>query len=267
MQNGEKMKMKKKTIVLAAMIGSCIMAGNSFAGEWKTSPSGWWYQNDDGTYWVDGWQWIDGKCYYFTPDGYCLTNTITPDGNMVDENGAWIVNGIIQTQEETPTADSAANPSNIFALSSGSYYFSSGAGGWGTTMNLNADGSFTGSYSDTDMGVSEVTIYQCNFHGQFKNPVQVNEYTYQIELDGNIEIEPRTGGEFDIEDGILIHYIDSEPYGLETGRVFYLYLPGSPLSSLPEEFINWVWLDKTLDTLPFYGLYNIEGSYGFAHMN
>lgn len=30
----------KKKVVLAAIFGSCMMAGNAFAGEWKTAPSG-----------------------------------------------------------------------------------------------------------------------------------------------------------------------------------------------------------------------------------
>lgn len=89
--------MKLRKLLLAIMAGNCLMTNNVFAGEWKTSPSGWWYQNDDGTYWSDGWQWIDGKCYYFNENGYCLIDTITPDGQLVDENGAWIVNGIVQT--------------------------------------------------------------------------------------------------------------------------------------------------------------------------
>ena len=48
---------------------------------------GWWYQNDDGTYLKDGWKWVNGKCYYFTSDGYCLTGTQTPDGYTVDASG------------------------------------------------------------------------------------------------------------------------------------------------------------------------------------
>lgn len=32
------------------------------------------------------------------------------------------------------------------------FYFASGAGAWRTTMEITADGSFFGSYSDSDMG-------------------------------------------------------------------------------------------------------------------
>lgn len=33
------------------------------------------------------------------------------------------------------------------------FYFASGAGGWRTVMQIEADGSFSGEYSDSDMGL------------------------------------------------------------------------------------------------------------------
>lgn len=74
-----------------------------FAGEWKKDNVGWWYDNGDGNYSANMWQWIDGnndgmaECYYFDRAGYCLTNTLTTDGYVVNENGAWIVDGVVQT--------------------------------------------------------------------------------------------------------------------------------------------------------------------------
>jgi len=101
--------MKKKIFVL--MLSGLLAFTNiisSFAGSWLQDGTGWWYQNDDGSYPVNGWYWLDGngdgvaECYYFNAAGYCLINTVTPDGYMVDENGAWIVNGVIQTQKIVP---------------------------------------------------------------------------------------------------------------------------------------------------------------------
>lgn len=74
------------------------------AATWLQNEIGWWYQNDDFSYPVNGWYWIDGnndgiaECYYFDESGYCLISTTTPDGYTVDVNGAWIVNDIVQTQ-------------------------------------------------------------------------------------------------------------------------------------------------------------------------
>lgn len=85
------------TAILAGLM-AVSMSMTAFAGQWQQDAKGWWYQNDDKTYLKDGWKWVDGKCYYFTSDGYCLTGTQTPDGYTVDASGAWIVDGVVQTQ-------------------------------------------------------------------------------------------------------------------------------------------------------------------------
>lgn len=92
-------------MILAGVL-SAALAMPAFAGQWQQNETGWWYQNDDGTYPNSGWQWIDGKCYYFTPEGYCLTGTTTPDGYTVDASGAWTVNGTVQTQQPSGPAGS-----------------------------------------------------------------------------------------------------------------------------------------------------------------
>ena len=95
--------MKKLHLFLATITISLFSCITSFAGQWQQDSYGWWYQTDDGTYLNNGW--VDGKCYYFSPDGYCLQNTQTPDGYMVDENGAWVIDGIVQTQNQPPISD------------------------------------------------------------------------------------------------------------------------------------------------------------------
>lgn len=94
----------KKFYLTAAMtaVMSLAFAGIVFAGQWTQDAIGWKYQNDNTTYHVNGWQWVDNKCYYFTPEGYCLLNTTTPDGYTVDASGAWIVNGVVQLQQVEP---------------------------------------------------------------------------------------------------------------------------------------------------------------------
>ena len=76
-------------------------------GSWQQNSTGWWYQNADGSYPANEWKQIDGSWYYFNESGYMvasiwignyylgengamLTNTTTPDGYVVDENGLWI---------------------------------------------------------------------------------------------------------------------------------------------------------------------------------
>lgn len=83
------------------------MSMTAFAGQWQQDTIGWWYQNDDGSYFSNGWQWIDSdgdglaECYYFDTNGYMLASTTTPDGNQVNENGAWTELGLVRTKAVT----------------------------------------------------------------------------------------------------------------------------------------------------------------------
>lgn len=100
------MKNNKKEIQIA-LIAILIVFNTgitAFAGQWRKSLSGWWYDNGNGTWVSNGWKWIQNSsimfesCYYFDADGYCLMNTLTPDGKWVNESGAWVENGIVQEQ-------------------------------------------------------------------------------------------------------------------------------------------------------------------------
>lgn len=88
---------------ISAWILSFSLCVPAWAGSWQSDATGYWYQNDDSTYPVNCWQWIDGnydgiaESYYFNEHGYLLTSTTTPDGYTVDSNGAWIVDGVVQT--------------------------------------------------------------------------------------------------------------------------------------------------------------------------
>ena len=107
--------MKKLKLTLPAVIMTLAMSFTALASEWKQDDAGWWYQNADGSYTTNGWQWIDdnadgiAECYYFDANGYCLMNTTTPDNCSVNSDGAWIVDGIIQQQTvsapATPKSD------------------------------------------------------------------------------------------------------------------------------------------------------------------
>ena len=98
--------MKKKFAVVVVALGlSVFSAIPAFAAGWQNDNTGWWYQNDDGTYPASAWKWIDGnndgiaECYYFDQTGYVLTNTVTPDNCTVNNDGAWTVDGVVQTKQ------------------------------------------------------------------------------------------------------------------------------------------------------------------------
>lgn len=83
-------KLRGVKLLMATML-SLIMASSAFAGQWIKDGKGWWYQQDDGSYPVSRWmQDMDGAWYYFGADGYMLTDTTTPDGQRVNQSGAWV---------------------------------------------------------------------------------------------------------------------------------------------------------------------------------
>lgn len=107
--------MKRWKSWIAALCMTVSMTMTAFGAQWMQDNSGWWYQNDDGSYPTSSWQWIDGnqdglaERYYFDANGYCLINTWTPDGQLVDGNGAWIVGGVVQTQPVSLPANTASS--------------------------------------------------------------------------------------------------------------------------------------------------------------
>lgn len=148
------------------------------------------------------------------------------------------------------------------------FYFTSGAGGWMTTLTIEADGSFSGEFFDGELGLTDVdypngTMYECYFYGQFTQPVKVNNYTYSMRI-SELNYTEEVGKE-EIRDGML--YIYTDIYGLDGAEDILIYLPGAPLAELPEVFRSWVgyyYLENTTDTeLPFYALNNEAQQYGF----
>ena len=99
--------MKKMIHVFAAAIGLTVtLSMTVFAGQWQRNAQGWWYQNDNGTYPRNTWQYIGGAWYCFDGSGYMLhdvwagnyylgssgamlVNTVTPDGYRVGADGKW----------------------------------------------------------------------------------------------------------------------------------------------------------------------------------
>lgn len=145
--------------------------------------------------------------------------------------------------------------------------FSSGAGAWSTDLTLEPDGSFSGEYHDADMGDSgddypDGTMYTCTFSGKFTDIKQLDDHSYSLTLD-ELTSDYEQDKEW-VEDGV--RYVSSEPYGVEEGKNFVLYLPDTPTEGLDEEFLSWwpgQYQEDQSDTLGFYGLYNVDMGYGF----
>lgn len=161
----------------------------------------------------------------------------------------------------------ATDDGSVFRTLPSSFTFSSGAGAWATGLNLNPDGTFTGDYHDSDMGdmgdgYPNGTVYVCSFSGSFSAPVKISDFIYSMKLE-SFETETAPG-EITFENGI--RYIYSEPYGMENADEFLIYLPGTPVSEIAEEFLTWLFLEPGKTALPAdtYGIYNVSAQHGFT---
>ena len=152
-------------------------------------------------------------------------------------------------------------------------YFSSGVGGWRTAITINNDGSFSGNFHDSDMGITgegypNGTVSECKFEGKFTNIYQISNYAFSLTLE-SITTDNEQGHTY-IKDGTL--YETTYPYGLvninESGenKEFILYTPEAPIDKLPEMFLTWWPLrsnEEPLEKLSLYGLLNKKDEYGF----
>ena len=99
-------------LITAVVMFTAAMSVTAFAAGWTLgqgeNSARWWYDLGNGQYYglpdreVE-WQWLDGnrdgiaECYAFDSDGWMYADTTTPDGYTVDADGAWTVNGAVQT--------------------------------------------------------------------------------------------------------------------------------------------------------------------------
>ncbi len=183
------------------------------------------------------------------------------------------------------------DPDEVFAeMSDWMFIFSSGAGGWGTELFVNPDGSFTGRYSDSEMGSTGPgyeygTVYQCDFSGQFSKDVRsAGPLMHSLKIE-SIEYEQKPNTEEIIDN---IKYIYSGPYGIEgldsvTGYDAPLVFmeAGAVTSALNEEEMSWVsmnhfgcslgenwdYVEDVPEELPYAVLVNTVDDYAFFAEN
>lgn len=178
-----------------------------------------------------------------------------------DEIGAAIDGSDIRKEL---TSNAASFPNEPLYL-----MFTSGAGAWGSRLTLQPDGSFTGNYQDSEMGVNAEdypngTCYVSVFEGQFTDIEQISDYAWSMKLTKlSTEKEPDTSW---IEDGV--RYIATEAYGVADGEEFILYASGTPADELPAECRTWWpdayhWRNGKLDELLGWALYNVNTGQSF----
>lgn len=177
-----------------------------------------------------------------------------------------------QEPAEAEVVEETALPADLPAQ----FTFSSGVGGWWTELTLQPDGSFTGQYSDWNMGgvtpemeaeageaLPNGQCYRCDFTGTFGAIRQVSDVEYALVLtDLTCAQEPGTHA---VIDGAWIDY--TEPNGLEGGEEFRLYLPGRSTADFSESLQSWLTMPSALDAMPDpldrWCLYNVAADTGF----
>ncbi len=208
-------------------------------------------------------------------DTYCNNQNQKKDVVWYELNKDNINSQVVATASQTEST--AHKPTEVSDLTFADlvdmvFYFSSGVGAWQTEVKISADGTFNGYHSDADMGDTgsdypNGTQYFCSFSGKFSSLTKTGDYQYSMKCD--FITQEGTAGEVEIgEDGV--RYITSSPYGFDNADEFILYLPGKRIDELPEEFKDWVGSPRAtnfvgVDTLPFYGLYNVSGKQGFSN--
>lgn len=147
-----------------------------------------------------------------------------------------------ETEKAQSSLDSSATEDEGLSfsdLSGFQFLFTSGAGGWGTMLNIEPDGSFSGEYHDSEYGQSGVdydgSVYISKFKGTFSSLVKIDDNTYSMEVISlTTEDEPDTE---EILEGMRFVY--TLPFGIEEGGVFKVHLPDIDVSKLGDEFKMW----------------------------
>jgi len=153
---------------------------------------------------------------------------------------------------EQVTSQAARFPEETLSL-----VFASGAGAWGTELHLEPDGRFSGSYHDSDMGISDEnnypngTVFIDRYSGRFGDFIKIDDYTYLLTvLEETHEFEPNAEW---IEDGI--RFVSTSPENPDIGTEYVLCLPGKPLSEIPKSVKEWELGNDSENTLTGYCLY------------
>ena len=116
---------KAGRIAALALAAVMMIPSTAFAGTWtkgKIRTEDWKYIKDNGSY-ASGWLLIDGdkdgigEYYYFDQGGWLQVSAQTPDGYQTNEEGQWVVDGVVQHGQITgPAGAAGAGADAGFAL-------------------------------------------------------------------------------------------------------------------------------------------------------
>lgn len=133
-----------------------------------------------------------------------------------------------------------------------------------TTITIDADGSFKGSFSDVAYNESASdypngTVYYAKFSGKFTKIKKLGDTAYSLYLE-NINFDTPVGTE-EIVDGTKSIVV--KPQGITAETEYILHLPETPSADLHEVFLfSWPYRFEKPETLSCYGLYNTKSHDG-----
>lgn len=190
----------KKKLITAALTATMAMAMGitAFAGQWNSNSTGWWWTDDNGSYPVSTWRWLDGnqdgtfECYYFGADGYMLSDTTTPDGYTVNKDGAWTVNGGVQLQydlEDNGSDSEASEDDGEFSYSDSSDLTGTYVSDDGDYLEINvgAGDSLAAMYYDEDGNFKIIYSFSKISQTQYKDSSRSK--TINFLSDGSISMD------------------------------------------------------------------------------
>ena len=167
-------------------------------------------------------------------------------------------------------ATSAAMAEAKIDVLPGDFLFASGAGAWGTEMTLKEDMTFSGNYSDSEMGETGEgyeygSCYICSFSGSFSTPEAQDDGTCTLTVT-SLSYANEPGGET-IDDSI--RYVYEEAYGIAEGDEFIYYPAGYATADMEEGAVEWAaltnaWGEDIPETLENAVLYNATQDYAFS---
>ncbi|MFH7282707.1 hypothetical protein [Weissella confusa] len=120
------------------------------------------------------------------------------------------------------------------------FWFTSGAGGWRTVMTINEDGTFSGKFTDSDMGDSGTdypkgSMKISEFTGRLDNVQKVSATAYTMTV-SQLDYDP--ANVTTIVDGV--REITAEPYGIGLNDAITIYLPGQEVDRNDATYRMWL---------------------------
>ena len=142
-------------------------------------------------------------------------------------------------------SEAAAQEQGFWRQVQGKYIFSVGAGAWSTIMTVNADGTFSADYHDSDLGVTgdgypNGSRSIASGTGKFNYSKRNDDGSFSMTCDQKAFHQNGTVGDVTIKDGVRVETVDGI-YGLTPCNTFTVYPTGYATSALSDDVKSWMY--------------------------